>query len=326
MLNGFQGFLPMDINKIMIKHIFGPVPSRRLGISLGIDIVPFKTCSLDCIYCECGPTTQLAIKEEIFIEPDIIMEQLSRVLEHHDRIDHLTFSGSGEPTLHKGLGDIIRRIKKITHIPVAVLTNGTLLYRREIRNNLMEADIVLPSLDAVSPQVFQKINQPHAELDIQQIISGLIAFSKEYKGEIRLEVFIVGGINDSPEELEKLHHTILAIDPQRVQLNSLDRPPAYDNVEPVPYDLLEKITNQWQDLPVEIIKRIKQRREITSFSRNLENSILNTINRRPLMIEDLEQLTGKKRVELFKYIDILEKEKKIKSKIIDNNIFYSPTP
>lgn len=306
----------------MIRYIFGPVPSRRLGVSLGVDIVPFKTCTLDCIYCECGKTNHLTVKRGNFVEPHLVLEELKQVLSLHHHLDYITFSGSGEPTLHQEIGVIINRIKELTPVPVAVLTNGTLLFREDVRKDLLSADLVLPSLDAVTPGVFARINQPHPDLDIQVIGDGLVEFARQYRGQIWLEVFIVSGINDGDDELDKLYAVIQRIGPQRVQLNSLDRPPAYENVEPVDFQVMERIAQKWSDLPVEIIKRAKRRGEIAAFSRNLENSILNTLRRRPLTIEDLEAMTGKKRVEIFKYIDILEKEKKIAVKINQDKIFY----
>lgn len=308
----------------MIKHVFGPVASRRLGISLGVDIIPYKTCSLDCIYCECGSTTHLTVKREHYIEPREILNEIKEILETEKHIDYITFSGSGEPTLNLDIGNIIGGIKEITSIPIAVLTNGTLLYLKEVRDEIRSADVVLPSLDAVTPRVFSSLNRPHPALDIHSIIQGLVDFNKEFKGELWLEVFIARGINDSGRELSNLYDTVKKIRPARVQLNSLDRPPAVEGIQPVEVETLERIMNQWQDLPVEIIKRIRNREEIAAFSFNLENNVLNTIIRRPLTIDDLEVLTGKKRVELFKYIDVLEKEKKVFPKIVGDKIFYSP--
>ncbi|MCP4150066.1 MAG: radical SAM protein [bacterium] len=308
----------------MIKHVFGPVPSRRLGISLGVDIIPFKTCTLDCIYCECGKSTDLTVLRKTFVDPAIILDEIEAVLKENKHIDHITFSGAGEPTLHKDIGDIIRGIKKLTPAPIAVLTNATLFYLEDVRRDLAGADLVLPSLDAVSPAVFAKINRPHESLDKQKIIEGLITFSQEFKGKMWLEVFIARDVNDCQEELDKIYSVIKKINPDRVQLNSLDRPPAYENVLPLKRESLESIRDLWKELPVEIVKRTGKREEIASFSKNLENNILNTISRRPLTADDLMSLTGKNRLELFEYIDILEKEKKICSKIVGDKIFFSP--
>lgn len=307
------------------NHVFGPVPSRRLGISLGIDLVPYKHCTLNCLYCECGPTTNLTVSRESHIESEVIIDQLKEILSHSPKIDYITFSGSGEPTLYKELGVLVNRIKGITATPIALLTNSTLLTDRDIRNQVKEIDVVLPSLDAVSKETFNRLNQPHPSLDINKIIDGLIQFRDEYSGRIWLEVFVIKGINDHEEELDLLYHTIKKIRPDRVQLNSLDRPAAFQGIEPVSIGDLEKICERWKDLPVEIIKRVQGRNEILSFSKNLENNILNTIQRRPLTIEDLIELTGYNRLALYKYIDILEREKKIKPKIVGDRIFYTPT-
>jgi wyosine [tRNA(Phe)-imidazoG37] synthetase (radical SAM superfamily) len=261
-----------------------------------------------------------------FIDPEIIIEELKQSISKIQYLDYITFSGSGEPTLNKDLGLIIDKIKQLTATPVAVLTNGTLLYLAEVREDLALSDLVLPSLDAVSAEVFAKINQPAGDLDINVIIGGMVKFRQEYRGQTWLEVFIVEDINDGGDELDKLYDAITKIKPDKVQLNSLDRPPAYAGVKAVDAAKLEQIAARWGNGPVrvEVIQRVRQRREILSFSKNLENNILNTIRRRPLMIEDLEAITGRKRCEILKYIDVLEKEKKIAAKIVDDKIFYAP--
>lgn len=308
----------------MVKHVFGPVASRRLGISLGIDIIPYKTCTLDCIYCECGKTTDLTIQRKHYTDPQIVLAEIKEIIATQKHIEYITFSGSGEPTLNKDTGKIIHGIKAMTSIPIAVLTNGTLFYLKEVRDEIIAADVVLPSLDAVTLGVFSRINRPHPQLDIDSIIQGLVDFRREFKGEVWLEVFIAKDINDNDEELAKLYRTAKKIQPHRVQLNSLDRPPTVEGIQPADMETLERIQEQWDDLTVEIIKRIRQREEIASFSFNLENNILNTIKRRPLTIDDLETLTRKNRLEIFKYIDVLEKEKKVFPKIVGDKIFYSP--
>lgn len=307
-----------------VKYVFGPVASRRLGISLGVDIIPYKTCSLDCIYCECGRTRDLTLQRKHYIDPQIVLDEIKEIIASEKHIQYITFSGSGEPTLNKDIGKIIIGIKAMTSIPIAVLTNGTLLYLKDVRDAIINADVVLPSLDAVTPRIFARINQPHPHLDINAIIQGLVDFRQEFKGEIWLEVFIAKGINDSDRELANLYRTVKKIQPHRVQLNSLDRPPAVEGIQPADMETLERIKQQWGDLTVDIIKRIRQREEIAAFSFNLENNILNTIKRRPLTIDDLEILTGKNRLEIFKYIDVLEKEKKVFPKIVGDKIFYSP--
>jgi wyosine [tRNA(Phe)-imidazoG37] synthetase (radical SAM superfamily) len=196
----------------MYKYIFGPVPSRRLGMSLGVDLVPHKVCSLDCVYCECGPTTKLTIDRKEYIP----FEKVRRELEHYFAInpepDYITFSGSGEPALNSRIGDVLHFIKENKpDVPVAVLTNGTLFSDKQVRDELLDADVVLPSLDAASELSFCKINRPHHELNVGDYLKGLYDFRNEYKGKIWLEVLIIPGYNDSKENLILLKKAFLKI-------------------------------------------------------------------------------------------------------------------
>ena len=305
------------------QHIFGPVPSRRLGISLGVDIIPFKTCSLDCLYCECGRTTLLTCERRSFFPPRLVLDELQAVLPEIPHLDFVTFSGSGEPTLNSDLGWLISEIKKSSAVPLAVLTNGTLMFREDVRRELLPADVVLPSLDAALPASFARINQPCAGLDLQGMITGMELFRREYRGKIWMEVFILKGVNDGDADLEALQQALLRIRPDKVQLNTLDRPPAYPGVGSADFALLESVRQRWPGLPVEIIKRAGHREEIPAFSANLENSLLNTILRRPLTLDDLVALTAKEENELRRYLDVLEREKKIKPVIENGRIFYT---
>jgi wyosine [tRNA(Phe)-imidazoG37] synthetase (radical SAM superfamily) len=309
------------------RRVFGPVPSRRLGISLGLDVVPFKTCSLDCLYCECGRTTERTCRRRRFFPPQELIDELGAILPTLPRLDHMTFSGSGEPTLNSDLGEFIAAAKKTGAAPVAVLTNGTLLFRRQVRRDLLGADVVLPSLDTATVSGFRRINQPGAGLDIGRIIAGLESFRREYAGKIWLEVFVLKGVNDGDADIEALREALERIRPDKVQLNTLDRPPAYAGVESAGFALLEEIRRRWRGLPVEIIKRARRREEIAAFSANLENSLVNTIRRRPLTLDDLAALTAKGEDELRRYLDILEREKKIQPVIENGKIFYKePQP
>jgi wyosine [tRNA(Phe)-imidazoG37] synthetase (radical SAM superfamily) len=249
------------------RHIFGPVPSRRLGISLGVDIIPYKTCSLDCLYCECGHTTRLTSERQSFFPPRLLLEELAGMLSAIPHLDFITFSGSGEPTLNSDLGWFIREIKKISTVPLAVLTNGTLLFRADVRRDLLAADVVLPSLDAALAGSFARINQPCPDLNLESIITGLESFRREYTGKIWLEVFILAGVNDGDADIEALRLALQRVKPDKVQLNTLDRPPAYPGVASADFAHLERIRGQWPGLEVEIIKRATRREEIASFWR-----------------------------------------------------------
>jgi wyosine [tRNA(Phe)-imidazoG37] synthetase (radical SAM superfamily) len=207
--------------------VFGPKRSRRLGRSLAVDVIPRKTCPLDCVYCELGRTDHLTLERKEYVRADAVLEELREVLRNQEgEIDYITLSASGEPTLNSKLGEIIREIKRMTTIPVAVLTNGVLLFREDVRKDLLAADVVLPSLDAVSDHAFEAINRPHGRLDIEEVIDGLIAFRREFTGQIWLEILLVKGINDTPEELALLKSASERIGPDIIHLNTVVRPPA----------------------------------------------------------------------------------------------------
>jgi len=192
------------------KYLFGPVPSRRLGLSLGVDVVPFKVCTLDCIYCQLAKTTHRTIERKDYVPVESVLAELKDNLAQAIKADFITISGSGEPTLNSRLGELIDGIKKLTSIPVAILTNGTLLYRQDVRADCCCADVVLPSLDAADEQTFQKINRPHPELSIKKLIEGLCTFRDEYAGQIALEVFLIDGFNTDTEQIAKIKDGVKA--------------------------------------------------------------------------------------------------------------------
>ena len=208
------------------KYLYGPVPSRRLGLSCGIDIVPFKVCSLDCIYCQLGKTTRTTTERKEYVPIEPVLAELKSALSEGLTADYITIAGSGEPTLNSRLGELIDGIKKLTDIPVTILTNGTLLYRKDVRDDCLKADVVMPSLDAGDEQTFQKINRPNGVINIEKLISGLCEFRKEFTGRIWLEVFFVEGINTADEQIAKIKDVIELINPDKVHLNTAVRPTA----------------------------------------------------------------------------------------------------
>lgn len=213
------------------KHIFGPVPSRRLGFSLGVDIVPSKTCTLNCIYCQVGRTTCETIERKEYIAPDKILAELKEVLQSGKKIDYITLSGNGEPTLNSNIGEIIKEIKKMTALPVAVITNGTLLDDKNVREELLSADLVMPSLDAATQETFKKIDRPYPSLKIENIIEGMAEFREIYHGKFWLEIMFVKGINDNQEELNALKKAVEKINPDKIQLNTPVRPTCEKGVD-----------------------------------------------------------------------------------------------
>lgn len=307
----------------MYKYIFGPVPSRRLGMSLGVDLVPKKVCSLDCVYCEVGKTTKLTIERKEYILYDKVTKELEHYFANNPDPDYITFSGSGEPTLNSRTGDVLKFIKKNKPgIPVAVLTNGTLLYDKKVREELMDANVVLPSLDAATEPTFRKINRPAPELTVDKYIQGIIDFRKEFKGQIWLEIFIVPGYNDNKTDLDALKKAILDIQPEHVQLNTLDRPGTVADIHAASRQDLNKIVDYWGLKNVEIIAAAPERKNILSYRKDAEEAIVGTIARRPCTVDDLVKILGLHINEINKYLDVLEAEGKIEPVRLERGIFY----
>ena len=236
-----------------MKYVYGPVPSRRLGFSLGVDVVPYKTCTLDCIYCQIGRTTQKTLDRRPYAQKADILKEVKEVLNRRQQIDYITFSGSGEPTLNSDIGALIKEVKACTSLPVAVLTNGTLLFMEDVQKDLLNADIVLPSLDAASLQVFRRVNRPHHSLKIETILDGLKRFRKLYRGRIWLEIMLIKGFNDNAEELLSIRNAVSEIQPDRVYLNTVVRPPSEIYAKPLRSDEMMIVKNYF-----EIIVRLLQ--------------------------------------------------------------------
>lgn len=205
-----------------MKYLYGPLTSRRLGVSLGISLIPHKTCDFDCVYCQLGETNiKTKVRKEYFDKEELLSEiKLWFKNNPEVKLDYITFSGSGEPTLNLKIGEIIQEIKKITSVPVAVITNSSLLIDPDVRKSLYPADLVVPSLDAVSQDIFNRIDRPVEGTRIDQIIDALVEFRKEYVGKIWLEVMLAKGINDDLEHIRKLNEVIARINPDKIQANT----------------------------------------------------------------------------------------------------------
>jgi len=301
-------------------QIFGPVPSRRLGFSLGVDTIPFKTCSLNCIYCQLGRTINKTIQRKEYIAADDISREIEEVLREGKRIDYITFSGSGEPTLNSEIRRMISRIKELTSIPLAILTNGTLLYRPRIREDLMEADLVIPSLDTVTQEIFEMVNRPHPSLKIEKVITGIDSFSQEFNGKVWLEIMVVKGINDSLEEIEKAAQVIKQMNLEKIQLNTVVRPPAEEFARPLTREDLKNIKTVLGQ-KCEIIAEFKRATQ-KAYKRDVEKSILSMVKRRPVTLVDISHSLGLHRNEIIKYVETLEKKHQIKTKVHSGERYY----
>lgn len=267
------------------KYLFGPVPSRRLGRSLGVDLLPLKTCTQNCIYCQLGKDAPQILERKIYVPICDILDEIKHKVTEGLSADFITISGSGEPTLHIELGKLIDEIRKLTKIPIAIITNGSLLSRDDVRRDCAKADVVLPSLDGGSPEVFEKLNKPHKDLDFYQFVNGLVAFRREFTGRIWLEVFFCEGINTDEKSISDLKTWIDRIIPDKVQLNTSVRPVVHPEAAKVEADQLAKIA-----------KRLGTNAEvIADYSKDAKSSsdipdaeiILETLLRRPCSLDDL---------------------------------------
>jgi len=307
----------------MYKYLFGPVPSRRLGMSLGIDLIPKKVCSLDCVYCEVGKTTKLTLERKEYVLYDKVIAELQKFMADEPELDYITFSGSGEPTLNSRFGDVLKFIKQnYPEIKIAVLTNGTLLHNKNVRDELLQADVILPSLDAVSQTVLDKIDRPNPQINIDNYINGIVSLKQEFRGKIWLEILILKGYNDSKEELLKLKEAIVKINPDSIQLNTLDRPGTVEGLQALTHSELQEIVDLWQLPNVEIIASPPKREKVKSYRKDTETAILETIVRRPCTLDDLHDILGIHVNEINKYLGVLEDKKKIKKEFQERGIFY----
>jgi len=312
-----------DKSKPPGRYIFGPVPSRRLGRSLGVDIVPFKVCPLDCVYCQLGRTTdKLAVRKD-YAPIDEVVSELKQRLDEGIEADFITISGSGEPTLHSRLGELINRIKAVTKIPVAVLTNGVLFDDPSVRADCSKADVVLPSLDAADQQTFERINRPCANISIENVISGLCRFRNQFAGQIWLEVFIVEGFNTAPAQIAALRSAIAQIRPDKVQLNTAVRPTADSGITKVTEDRLRQIASQLAD-NAEVIVDFTARHQDKHAAR-IAQDVLAMLHRRPCSLDDICNGLGLNRNEALKHIEMLRSRGLVETVRTAGVVFFRPS-
>ena len=308
----------------MYKYLFGPVPSRRLGMSLGVDLIPHKICTLNCVYCECGATTKLTADRKEYVPSYKVIDELKTYFSENIKPDYITFSGAGEPTLNSAIGVVLDWIKEnVPDVPVVVLTNGTLLSDPCLRKEILKADLVIPSLDAASPDAFNKLDRPHESLTLSGYIQGLIDFRKEYSGEIWLEVFILPEYNNDERNLYLLQKALKKVNPDRIQLNTLDRPGTESGLRAASRAELQHILDSWKIEQAEIIKSAPERKDIKSYREDTETAILETISRRPCTLKDLSSILGLHINEINKYLGVLEEEQTVTVDVQERGVFYT---
>lgn len=270
--------------------IFGPIPSRRFGISLGVDLSPSsKQCNFDCLYCELKPSRTMSSMEN-YPSVDEVVEAIEESFKKHSKIDVITLTANGEPTLYPKLDDLITRINKIKqNAKTLILSNGSTIYKQEVFDSLLKLDTVKLSLDCVSQKCFKKLDRVDSSIDISKIVPAMVEFSKTSKNDFVLEVLFVKDLNDNDEEISLLYKAIKKINPKRVDVGTIDRPPAY-KVKPVSFELLEKVANSFEGINVNIAYKNRPK-QTQSFS---ENEIISMLTRRPLTKEDISNMFDEK--------------------------------
>jgi wyosine [tRNA(Phe)-imidazoG37] synthetase (radical SAM superfamily) len=307
------------------RYVYGPVPSRRLGRSLGLDLVPFKTCTYDCIYCQLGRTTKKTIERKEYVAVEEVLAELKRKLAAGAAPDYISLAGSGEPTLNAGIGDLIVKIQGLTDIPVAVLTNGSLLWMPEVQDALMAADLVLPSLDAGDERLFRYVNRPHGKISFERMVDGIAAFTARFPGKVWLEVFLLAGVTGIPSEAKKIATLAKRTGPARVQLNTVSRPPAEGFALPLSTDQMLAMKNIFLG-EVDIISENEWGGERDSaFTEARDADILALLRRRPCTSADVASGLGLHVNEALKRLESLIAAGKVKTVVTSGRSFYTVT-
>jgi len=306
----------------MNSLVFGPVPSRRLGFSLGVDVIPRKYCTFDCIYCQLGSSGKTEVARQSFYEPSSVVTQVLQAARACRATDYVSFSGSGEPTLNRDIGWIIRKVKEAVSIPVAVITNGSLLHLPEVRKDLLKADVVLPSLDAATPAAYEKINRPHPSLDFSGLLEGLRAFRRDYRGKIWLEIMLIRTMNDDMQHTEMFKKIINTIAVDRVQLNTVARPPAEKTAGAVKAAEMLSIA-RFIGNGCEVIAGGFEKRAMAGDQRDWQESVCEMLKRRSLTLRDIVSSTGASANQARMGLDRLVKEKRVKAVTLGRQRFYT---
>lgn len=272
-----------------MAYVFGPVPSRRLGLSLGVDLIPAKTCTFDCLYCQVGRTTHKTVTREAFVPADQVSEEVRQKLKRCTP-DAITLAGSGEPTLHAEIGGIIEAIHGFSDIPVVVLTNGSLFSHEAVRQAVHKADLIMPTLTSAHAATFKRIHRPHEAIQHHEVVHGLMALRQEYAGEIFLETVFLAGINDSKTEVADLKALVSKIRPDRIQLNTVVRPPADAGAKSLDRERLEAI-KLYFGARAQIVADIPLR-DVEKRTDALAQNFLNMVRRRPLRQQDAANSLG----------------------------------
>ena len=293
-----------------------------MGRSLGVDLVPFKTCTYDCVYCQLGRTTNKTLERKDYVVAAAILSELKRKLADRDRPDYITLAGSGEPTLNSGIGKIIRGIKGMTDIPVAVLTNGSLLWMDEVQEALMAADLVIPSLDVGDDASYQQVNRPHEGIPFDRMVQGLDAFTKRFKGEVWLEVLLLAGVTGISTETEKIAAIANRLGVARVQLNTATRPPAEEFALALSAEQLSELKGLFHGHVDVISENVQAITDDAALGQASDADILALLTRRPCTVEGIASGLALHANDVLKRVLLLRQRSAVKAVRKDNTLFY----
>ena len=302
------------------KYLFGPVPSRRFGRSLGVDLNPYKTCSMDCVFCQLGRTTEKTVIRKEYVPTDAVLSELEEWLINDGMADYITLSGSGEPTLHSRFGEVLQFIRKNSEIPAVLLTNGTMLNLQEAREAASVANVVKISLSAWDQASYRWVNRPHPQLRFDQLVEGQKAFRAQFKGELWMEVFLVGGMNSMQDDVRKIAALAKQIEPDRIQLNTAVRPPAEDFAAPLSKEQMEELTNLFHPA-AEVIAEFRTRH--AEHMKANQETIFSMLQRRPCTADQIADVFDMHLNEVSKYIGILIRSDQIHVERKNSTVYYA---
>jgi wyosine [tRNA(Phe)-imidazoG37] synthetase (radical SAM superfamily) len=301
------------------RYLFGPVPSRRLGRSLGVDLTPRKTCTFDCVFCQLGRTTHKTMTRKEYVPTEGVLAELEAWSKENGNADYITLSGSGDPTLHSGFGEVLRFIRSRSSIPSVLLTNGSLLHLPEVQEAASRAQIVKVSLSAWDQASFGWVNRPHPELSFDQVIEGQKAFRARFKGQIWLEVFLVGGMNSLPSDVAKIAALAKEIRPDRIHLNTAIRPPSEDFAVPVSRERLESLTSLFYP-KAEVIAEFEAKKKVEVHA--AQEEIHSMLQRRPCTAQEIADTFSMHPNEVSKYLGKLLRDKRIRAQVRNTLLYY----
>ncbi|OQY07524.1 MAG: hypothetical protein B6I22_02860 [Desulfobacteraceae bacterium 4572_123] len=306
--------------KNKFQYLFGPVPSRRFGRSLGVDLTPYKTCSFDCVFCQLGRTPKQTIARKKYVPIDDVLSELDTWLKTDGQADYITLSGSGEPTLHSDFGQIFDFVHGNSNIPTVLLTNGTMLYHPEVRDAAARSDVVKVSLSAWDQESYEWVNRPHSKLNFEQQVQGQIDFRARFNGKLYMEVFLLKGINGMEKDVRKIAEIAKKIAPDRIQLNTAVRPPAEEFAAPLSREQMEAFTKLF-DPPAEVIAEFSTAR-LKDIKANQE-TVLAMLKRRPCTAEQIGEVFSMHLNEVSKYLGKLIRTEKIQAERRNGAVYYA---